>query len=48
MNYADALSNLNIDLGDSDNFTFTTEEKQRALTRRGMTHTMCQLLGMNH
>lgn len=28
MNYADALSNLNIDLGDSDNFTFTTEEKE--------------------
>jgi len=33
MNYADALSNLNIDLGDSDNFTFTVEEKQRALTQ---------------
>lgn len=33
MDYATALQNLNIDLGDSDNFTFTTEEKQRALTQ---------------
>lgn len=32
MDYATALENLNIDLKDTDNFTFTTEEKQRALT----------------
>lgn len=32
MDYATALTNLNIDLNDTDNFTFTTEEKQRALT----------------
>jgi hypothetical protein len=33
MDYTTALSNLNIDLGDSDNFTYTIEEKQRALTQ---------------
>ena len=31
MNFADALENLNIDLNDTDNFTFTAEEKTRAL-----------------
>lgn len=33
MNFSTALSNLNIDLGDTDNFTFTNEEKTRALTQ---------------
>jgi len=33
MTYAEALIDLNIDLNDSDDFTFTTEEKQRALTQ---------------
>jgi len=32
MTYTEAQSELNILLGDSDNFTFTPEEKQRALT----------------
>lgn len=32
MDFNTALTNLNIDLGDSDNFTFTAEEKTRALT----------------
>lgn len=31
MTYAEALDELNILLGDTDNFTFTPEEKQRAL-----------------
>lgn len=33
MTYAEAQSTLDIDLNDSDNFTFTQEEKQRALTQ---------------
>ena len=33
MDYTTAQSELNIALGDSDNFTFTIEEKQRALTK---------------
>lgn len=33
MDFTTALQNLNIDLGDSDNFTFTPEEKTRALTQ---------------
>lgn len=33
MTYAEAQSTLNIDLNDSDDFTFTPEEKQRALTQ---------------
>lgn len=32
MDFATGLSTLNIILGDTDNFTFTTEEKTRALT----------------
>ena len=32
MDFATLLSTLNIDLGDTDNFTFTPEEKTRALT----------------
>lgn len=32
MDFAEFLSELNIALGDTDNFTFTTEEKTRALT----------------
>lgn len=31
MTFAEALVNLNIDLNDTDNFTFTAEEKTRAL-----------------
>ncbi len=31
MDFATALENLNIDLNDTDNFTFTAEEKTRAL-----------------
>lgn len=30
--FAEALEELNILLGDTDNFTFTPEEKTRALT----------------
>lgn len=33
MTYAEAQDTLDIDLADSDNFTFTPEEKQRALTQ---------------
>lgn len=33
MTFAQSLSELNIILGDSSNITFTTEEKERALTR---------------
>lgn len=33
MTYAEAQDELDIDLNDSDNFTFTPEEKQRALTQ---------------
>jgi hypothetical protein len=33
MTYAEAQSELDIDLNDSDDFTFTPEEKQRALTQ---------------
>jgi len=32
MDFSTALTNLNIDLNDTDNFTFTQEEKERALT----------------
>lgn len=32
MDFADLLEQLNINLGDTDNFTFTPEEKTRALT----------------
>lgn len=32
MTYAEALSELDILLGDTDNFTFTPEEKQRSIT----------------
>lgn len=31
MTFAEALANLNIDLNDTDNFTFTEDEKTRAL-----------------
>jgi len=31
MDFATALENLNIDLNDTDNFTFTAEEKTRLL-----------------
>lgn len=33
MTYAEAQSELNITLDDNDNFTFTPEQKQRALTK---------------
>lgn len=33
MDYNNFLDSLNITLGDTDNFTFTPEEKQRALTQ---------------
>lgn len=33
MNYEDTLEQLNIELGDTGNVTFTVEEKERALTK---------------